>query len=337
MIVLLTGGLGFIGSHTAVVLSNANIKVIIMDNLSNSKIEVLDKIKSISNYPDNIHFLKGDTTKKRDILDVFSQYSQIDAVIHFASLKAVNDSVKMPLLYYKTNINSLINLLEVMEIYNCNKLVFSSSATVYGGGQILPFCESMITGTNITNPYGQTKYIQEQILQDYAKTNEKMSIVILRYFNPVGAHSSGVIGEDPNGIPSNLLPFLLKVVSKKYEILQIFGNNYNTPDGSCIRDFIHVMDVAEGHSSVIAAINKPGIHIYNLGTGKGTSVLELITTFEKVNNIIIPYQISKKREGDVDTSYSDVSKIYDEIGWKSKYSLEDICKDSYHYLLKTQI
>ena len=337
MIVLLTGGLGFIGSHTAVVLSNANIKVIIMDNLSNSKIEVLDKIKSISNYPDNIYFLKGDTTKKRDILDVFSQYSQIDAVIHFASLKAVNDSVKMPLLYYKTNINSLINLLEVMEIYNCNKLVFSSSATVYGGGQISPFCESMITGTNITNPYGQTKYIQEQILQDYAKTNEKMSIVILRYFNPVGAHSSGVIGEDPNGIPSNLLPFLLKVVSKKYEILQIFGNNYNTPDGSCIRDFIHVMDVAEGHSSVIAAINKPGIHIYNLGTGKGTSVLELITTFEKVNNIIIPYQISKKREGDVDTSYSDVSKIYDEIGWKSKYSLEDICKDSYHYLLKTQI
>jgi len=296
MLVFLTGGLGFIGSHTAVVLSNANIKVVIMDNLSNSKIDVLDKIKSISNYPENIYFFKGDTTKKRDILDVFSQYSQIDAVIHFASLKAVNDSIKMPLLYYKTNINSLINLLEVMEIYNCNKLVFSSSATVYGGKQISPFCELMSTGTNITNPYGQTKYMQEQILQDYAKTNEKMSIIILRYFNPVGAHSSGIIGEDPNGVPSNLLPFILKVASKEYEMLQVFGNNYNTPDGSCIRDFIHVMDVADGHSTVITAVNKPGIYIYNLGTGKGTSVLEFITSFEKVNNITIPYQISKKEK-----------------------------------------
>uniref|UniRef100_A0A6C0LBS0 UDP-glucose 4-epimerase n=1 Tax=viral metagenome TaxID=1070528 RepID=A0A6C0LBS0_9ZZZZ len=308
-----------------------------MDNLSNSKIEVLDKIKSISKYPENIFFFKGDTTKKRDILDVFSQYLQIDAVIHFASLKAVNDSIKMPLLYYKTNINSLIHLLEVMEIYNCNKLLFSSSATVYGGQQNSPLCESMITGINITNPYGQTKYMQEQILQDYAKTNEKMSIVILRYFNPVGAHSSGVIGEDPNGIPNNLLPFILKVASKEYEMLQVFGNNYNTPDGSCIRDFIHIMDVAEGHSKVITTVNKPGIHIYNLGTGKGTSVLELITTFEKVNNIIIPYQISKKREGDIDASYSDVSKIYHEIGWRSKYSLEDICKDAYQYLLKRNL
>jgi len=337
MFILLTGGLGFIGSHAALVLSNDNNKVIIMDNLSNSKIEVLDKIKSISKYPENIFFFKGDTTKKRDILDVFSQYLQIDAVIHFASLKAVNDSIKMPLLYYKTNINSLIHLLEVMEIYNCNKLLFSSSATVYGGQQNSPLCESMITGINITNPYGQTKYMQEQILQDYAKTNEKMSIVILRYFNPVGAHSSGVIGEDPNGIPNNLLPFILKVASKEYEMLQVFGNNYNTPDGSCIRDFIHIMDVAEGHSKVITTVNKPGIHIYNLGTGKGTSVLELITTFEKVNNIIIPYQISKKREGDIDASYSDVSKIYHEIGWRSKYSLEDICKDAYQYLLKRNL
>lgn len=336
MRVLLTGGLGFIGSHTAVVLSNMNFEVVIMDNLYNSKIKVLDDIKCLSKNPEKIHFYKGDVNIKTDILTVFTKYRYIDVVIHFASLKSVNDSINLPLLYYKKNVNSIINLLEVMENCDCKKLIFSSSATVYGSNQQSPLNENMLAGTYITNPYGQTKYFQEQILHDYVKINTKINVIILRYFNPVGAHPSGIIGEDPNGTPTNLFPYLLKVVSKKYSMLNIFGDDYNTSDGSCVRDFIHVMDVAEGHSQVILYMNNPGIYVYNLGTGKGTSVLELITTFQDVNNIAIPYKFLPRRDGDVDILFSDVTKIFNEIGWKSKYTLDDICRDGYNFLLKNK-
>lgn len=332
MRILLTGGLGFIGSHTAVVLSNLQFEVIIIDNLLNSSISVLENIKKLSQYPDNIYFFKGDLNNKTELLELFSTYTNIDAVIHFASLKAVNESIRLPLLYYKKNINGLIHLLEVMDVFNCDKIIFSSSATVYGNNDtISALKENSPTGQNITNPYGQTKYFQEQILKDYIFTHPKMSVAILRYFNPVGAHPSGLLGENPKGIPNNLFPYLLKVVSKDYECLHIFGNNYNTPDGTCVRDFIHVMDLAEGHAHVLSHM-KQNVCIYNLGTGKGTSVLELIQTFEKVNNVKIPYVMDNRRTGDIETCYADVSKIYNEIGWKSKYTMEDVCRDGYHYL-----
>jgi UDP-glucose 4-epimerase len=332
MRILLTGGLGFIGSHTAVVLSNLQFEVIIIDNLLNSSISVLENIKKLSQYPDNIYFFKGDLNNKTELLELFSTYTNIDAVIHFASLKAVNESIRLPLLYYKKNINGLIHLLEVMDVFNCDKIIFSSSATVYGNNDtISALKENTPTGQNITNPYGQTKYFQEQILKDYIFTHPKMCVAILRYFNPVGAHPSGLLGENPKGIPNNLFPYLLKVVSKEYECLHIFGNNYNTPDGTCVRDFIHVMDLAEGHAHVLSHM-KQNVSVYNLGTGKGTSVLELIQTFEKVNNVKIPYVMDTRRTGDIETCYADVSKIYNEIGWKSKYTMEDVCRDGYHYL-----
>jgi UDP-glucose 4-epimerase len=332
---LLTGGLGFIGSHTAVVMSNMNYEIVILDNLCNSKIEVLDNIKKLSKNPDKIFFYNGDLLIKSVIIDVFSMYN-ITEVIHFASLKSVNESIKMPLLYYRKNINILINLLEVMSIFSCKKLIFSSSATVYGSQLKSPLNENMLTGSSITNPYGQTKYFQEQILNDYAKNNPSFSIVILRYFNPLGSHPSGLIGENPNDTPNNLFPYLLKVISNDTAYLSIFGNNYNTKDGTCIRDFIHVMDLAEGHSIALEKIKK-GIICYNLGTGKGTSVLELIEIFNKVNNVNIPYKIENKRDGDIDISYADVSKVFNELNWKTKYSIEDICRDGYNYLIQNNL
>jgi UDP-glucose 4-epimerase len=336
MNILVTGGLGFIGSHTIISLleqnDNLNNNIIIIDSLSNSSINTLSNIKSLVKNPEKIIFIEGDVNNKIFLKDVFIKY-KIESIIHFASLKSVSESIKKPLLYYNQNINSLLNLLELMDSYDCNQFIFSSSATVYGSEALSPLKETDQIGSSITNPYGQTKYFQEQILNDYSKINPHKSITILRYFNPAGAHPSGLIGENPNGIPNNLFPYILRVATKEYDKLTIFGNTYNTNDGTCIRDFIHVMDLADGHVASLNT-NKNGLTIYNLGTGQGASVLELLTTFEKVNNIEIPYIIADKRDGDIDIVYADVSKVYNEIGWKTKRNIEVICRDGYHFISK---
>lgn len=266
---------------------------------------------------------------KNDLEHVFENYN-IDFVIHFASLKAIGESVSKPLLYHKTNITMMLNLLEIMQKYNCNKIIFSSSATVYGSSTNVPFDENAITGVNMPSPYGKTKYFQEEILKDVYNANKNMTIVILRYFNPAGAHQSGLIGELPTNMSNNLIPCILKVILKQRSILEIYGDNYDTNDGTCIRDYIHVIDVAEGH--VVTLQCEPGLHIYNLGCGLGTSVLELIKTFKIVNNIIVPYKIVSKREGDIPICYSSAKKIYDDFGWYTKRTLEDICRDSYNFI-----
>ena len=329
MKVILTGGLGFIGSHTSVLLSDNGFTVIIIDNLSNAKIETLERIKKISKNP-NIFFEKGDVTDKNDLAKIFSKHDNIDAVIHFASLKSVNESITYPLIYYNENLNALISVLEVMKKFHCKKLIFSSSATVYGTIDSDSFTEDTQTGKGITNPYGKTKYFQEEILRDYSNADPEMMINILRYFNPVGAHPSGLIGEDPRGIPNNIFPYILKVASGEYDKLSIFGNNYDTEDGTCIRDFIHVMDLAEGHYVTLKNII-PGINTYNLGTGKGTSILQLVNIFEKTNGIKIKYEFADKRLGDVKKSCANVDKIYKELSWKTKYTIEDVCRDGYNY------
>jgi len=332
MKILLTGGLGFIGSHTAYVLNTCNYKVVIVDNLSTSSIKVFNTLQTLCPNPDSLVFYEGNVMDEAFMENVFQKEAP-EAVIHFASLKAVNESIALPLMYYRQNINGLITLLTIMEKYQCNRIVFSSSATVYGK-QTSPIKEDFQVGVGITNPYGQTKYFQECILQDCAKINPKLNVLILRYFNPAGAHPSGLIGEDPKGIPNNLFPFVMRVASREYPKLQIFGNDYNTPDGTCIRDFIHVMDLAEGH---VAALKQelPGCHVYNLGTGKGCSVMELINTFEKVNNMQIPYQFQKRREGDIEEVYSDASKANLELGWETKRTIEDICRDGYRFAMRT--
>jgi UDP-glucose 4-epimerase len=338
MYILLTGGLGFIGSHTAIILSNNGYNVIIFDNLSNSKMNTLDSIKMISNNPNNIYFHQGDVTNKNELSIIFTKYN-IDSVIHFASLKSVNQSIDNPLLYYKQNLNGMIILLEVMKEYNCMKLIFSSSATVYGNmtEKFDTMTEDIMTGVGISNPYGQTKYFIEQILLFHIKANPNMKITILRYFNPVGAHPSGLIGENPNDIPNNIFPYLLNVAIGKYKELSIFGKDYTTPDGTCIRDFIHVMDLAEGHYVAMQHINEnDNMNVYNLGTGIGTSVLELVNTFERVNNIKINYKFSDKRQGDAVKSCANVTKIYKMLGWKTKFTIEDICRDGYNYITRNK-
>ena len=334
MKIILTGGLGFIGSHTAYVLNAYNYNVIIADNLSNSDIEVYHILKKMCKNPKRLSLHIGDITQLEFVAALF-RMNKPDAVIHFASLKTVNESIEQPIMYYRQNINGLLTLLTVMEKYDCNRIVFSSSSTVYGNNQP-PFKEDLQVGLGITNPYGETKYFQECILQDHAKTNNKMNILILRYFNPVGAHSSGLLGENPTGTPGNLFPYIMQVASGKYPVLQIFGDDYNTPDGTCIRDFIHVMDVAEGHAYAMEQ-EKPGCHIYNLGMGKGCSVMELVKTFEKVNNVKIPYQIKDRRKGDLEEVYSDISKAKSELGWETKRTMEDICKDGYRFAMNSTL
>lgn len=326
MKVLVTGGTGYIGSHTVVDLLENNYEVVIVDNLSNSQKEVVEKIKKITNK--TVKFYEIDLCCKDDLKKVFAD-EKIDAVIHFAGFKAVGESVEKPLKYYENNLISTINLLNTMNEFNVKKIIFSSSATVYGNPANVPVYEDFPLST--TNPYGATKLIIENMLKDLYVSDNSFDITILRYFNPVGAHKSGLIGENPNGIPNNLMPYIVKVATGKLPFLNIFGNDYNTVDGTGVRDYIHVCDLSYGH--VLALKNpKLGLKIYNLGTGKGTSVLELVNIFEKVNNVKINKKIVARRPGDVDINYASCDLARKELGFIAKYSIEDMCRDSYNFV-----
>ena len=326
--ILVTGGLGYIGSHTVVELCENKKDVIIIDNLSNSKIDVLDKLKNITKC--DIKFYKGDICDKELLRKVFKE-NKIDSVIHFAGYKAVGESVEKPLLYYRNNIDSTLTLLEVMEEYDCRKIIFSSSATVYGKPASLPIYEDFPLST--TNPYGTTKLFIEQILKDLYTSNNKWDITILRYFNPIGAHQSGLIGEDPNGIPNNLMPYIVKVATGDLPCLNIFGDDYDTIDGTGVRDYIHVVDLARGHVLALTS-QKTGLKIYNLGTGRGTSVLELVNTFEKVNNVKVPRKIVERRPGDIDACFASCDKAKEELGFVAEHTITDMCRDSYNFVKK---
>ena len=331
MKILVTGGCGYIGSHTCVELLNNNHEVIIIDNLSNSKESVTKTIESITKK--KIKFYKGDVCDKELLTEIFTN-NKIDAVIHFAGLKAVGESVEKPLLYYKNNIGSTINLCEVMNKFNCKKIIFSSSATVYGNPKKLPITEDMEVG-NTTNPYGTSKLFIEHILEDLYISDNDWSITLLRYFNPIGAHESGLLGEDPNGIPNNLMPYIVKVACGELPCLSVYGNDYNTKDGTGVRDYIHVVDLARGHVKALNKINdSTGVNIYNLGTGNGYSVLEMINTFEKVNNIKVNYKIVERRPGDIAACYADSTKAYKELGWKAELDLSDMVSSAYNYVKK---
>ena len=332
MKVLVTGGTGYIGSHTAVELLNSDYEIVIIDNFSNSKSDVLDKIKLITNK--DFKFYEGDVCNKDLLRKIFNE-NKIDAVIHFAGYKAVGESVKKPIMYYRNNIDSTLSLIEVMNEFNCKKIVFSSSATVYGNPTTLPIKEDFPLST--TNPYGSTKLMIENILRDLYISDNDWSIALLRYFNPIGAHVSGLIGENPKGIPNNLMPYIVKVANKELDELSIFGNDYNTPDGTGVRDYIHVVDLAKGHIKAIEKILKDkGIDAYNLGTGIGYSVLDLVTTFEKINNIKVPYKITDRRPGDIASCYADSSYALEKLNWKAEKGIEEMCRDSYNFVLNSK-
>lgn len=328
MKILVTGGTGYIGSHTCVELLNSGYDIVVIDNLSNSKIDVVDKIKKITNK--DFKFYEGDCCDKGLLSNIFKE-NDIDAVIHFAGFKAVGESVKLPLKYYKNNLESTINLLEVMNEYGVKKIVFSSSATVYGKPDSLPIRESFPLST--TNPYGSTKLMIEDILRDLYNSDNTWSIAILRYFNPIGAHKSGLIGENPNGIPNNLMPYIIKVATKELETLSIFGNDYDTKDGTGVRDYIHVVDLAKGHIKAIEKVtSETGCDAYNLGTGNGYSVLDIVNTFKRVNNIDVSYKIVDRRPGDIDACYAEPSYAKEKLGWKAELGIEEMCKDAYNYV-----
>jgi UDP-glucose 4-epimerase len=332
--VLITGGLGFIGSHTAIVLLEKGYNVLIVDNCSNTSEENINGLKELSSKLSNNTQLRietDDLLSKESIDSMFSYYN-IHSIIHFAALKSVGESIQQPLLYYQNNITGTLNLLETAIKYKVKNFIFSSSATVYGDS-LPPFEETSTVGHGITNPYGRTKYMMEEILRDVFKSST-MSIILLRYFNPIGAHPSGLLGEIPKGVPNNLFPYLLDVAEKKRMKLHIFGNDYLTNDGTCIRDYIHVMDIAEGHYSafkLLETVPDKLFDIFNLGTGKGTSVLELIHTFEEVNNIEIPYEIVDRRPGDVPISYAFVMKAKELLNWEAQRSLKDMCIDGWNF------
>lgn len=333
MKVLVTGGTGYIGSHTCVLLLEQGYEVVIIDNLVNSKVEVVDKIESITGK--KIKFYEGDVCDKELLTSIFKE-EKIDAVIHFAGLKAVGESVKLPLRYYRNNIDSTLNLCEVMNEFNVKNIIFSSSATVYGTPEELPLKEtSKVGGT--TNPYGSSKLYIENILNDLYIADNDWNITILRYFNPVGAHDSGLLGESPNGIPNNLMPYIVKVACGELECLSIFGDDYETPDGTGIRDYIHVVDLADGHVKALEKMKeKKGISIYNLGTGNGYSVMDMVKTFEKVNKVKVSYKIVARRDGDIAECYADPSKAYEELGWKATRTLSDMVSSAYNYAIKNK-
>lgn len=325
MNILVTGGAGFIGSHTCVALLEAGYEVIVADNLCNSKVDTIDKIKKITNK--EVVFYNIDVTEEKDLDSVFSTHI-IDGIIHFAGLKAVGESVEKPLEYYYNNLVSTMMLCKLCKKYNVKKFVFSSSATVYGDNEI-PFREDMKL-LSTTNPYGETKAMSERILTDIAKADSSLCVTLLRYFNPIGAHESGLIGEDPKGIPNNLMPYITKVAKGELDKLCIFGNDYLTIDGTGVRDYIHVVDLAEGHVAAFKNIT-PGVHVYNLGTGKGTSVLQLVKAFEEANKIKVPYEIVDRRPGDIAECYADVSKAEKELGWIAKKGIIEMCKDAWNF------
>ena len=332
MKVLVTGGLGFIGSHTCVELLNSGYEVVIVDNLSNSSIDVLEKIEEITSKRPKFYDI--DVCDKEEVKKVF-RVNKIDAVIHFAGYKAVGESVREPLKYYRNNLDSTLTLLEVMKEENCHNFVFSSSATVYGNPKELPIKEDFPLST--TNPYGTTKLMIERILADLSKADKEMSIIVLRYFNPIGAHKSGLLGENPRGIPNNLMPYIVRVATKELEMLSVFGNDYDTHDGTGVRDYIHVVDLAKGHIKALEkCVRFKGIEYYNLGTGTGYSVLDLVKTFEEVNNVKVLYKIVDRRPGDIDACYADPGKAYEEIGFKAELGIEDMCRESYNYILKNK-
>lgn len=333
MAILLTGGTGYIGSHTAVELIKKGKEIIIVDNLRNSQIDVIDKIEKITGKRPK--FYKVDILDEEGLNKVFAE-NQIEAVIHFAGLKAVGESVAKPIEYYYNNITGTLVLLQVMRKNGCKTLVFSSSATVYGNPETPKYVETMGRGKT-TNPYGTTKAMIEKILEDTYASDNEWKIAILRYFNPIGAHESGLIGDNPNGIPNNLMPYIQKVAVGELEKLHIFGNDYPTKDGTGVRDYIHVVDVACGHINALEKLNEMsnGLEIYNLGTGVGYSVMDIVNTFEKANNIKIPFVIEARRPGDLAEYYSDPTRAEQELGWKVTKTLEDMCRDSWNYI-KTQ-
>ncbi len=333
MSVLVTGGTGFIGSHTAIQLSQAGEDIVIIDNFSNSKPEVLVKLKTITGK--EVRFYEGDIRDSVVLDKIFSE-NAIEAVIHFAGLKAVGESVEKPLEYYENNIGGTINLLEAMKRRGCKKMIFSSSATVYGNDNPVPFVEDM--STSAINPYGWTKVMIEHILESVCISDPEFSAILLRYFNPIGAHKSGLIGEDPQGIPNNLMPYIMKVAAGELPYLRVYGNDYDTVDGTGVRDFIHVVDLADGHVAALRyARSHTGVEAVNLGTGKGTSVLELVSAVEKVTGIKIPYEITGRRTGDIATCYADVTKAKELFGWEAKRDINEMCEDSARWVLKNKI
>lgn len=328
MNILLTGGAGFIGSHTIVELYNAGHDVVVVDNLCNSKAEVMDKVKEITGRA--VPFYEADVRDKSAMNKIFDE-NKIDAVIHFAGLKAVGESVAKPLEYYENNMGNTFTLIEVMRQHGCKNIIFSSSATVYGDPAIIPITEECPKG-QCTNPYGKTKSMLEDVLSDVQKADPEWNVVLLRYFNPIGAHKSGLIGENPNGIPNNLMPYITQTAIGIREELGVFGNDYDTHDGTGVRDYIHVCDLATGHVAALQAIErKCGLAVYNLGTGHGYSVLDVVNAFEKANGLKVPYSIKPRRLGDVATCYCNPEKAKRELGWEAKYGIEDMCRDSWNF------
>lgn len=331
MKILVTGGTGYIGSHTCVELLKKGHEVVVFDNLYNSQIDVVDKIHEITGK--NIKFYKADMLDKESMRPVFEE-NTFGAVIHFAGLKAVGESVAKPLLYYQNNITGTLNLCELMNEYNCKRIIFSSSATVYGSPKTVPITEDFPLST--TNPYGSTKLMLERILSDFCVPDPEWSVVLLRYFNPIGAHESALLGESPNGIPNNLMPYIMQVAVGRLPELGVFGNDYDTPDGTGVRDYIHVVDLAKGHVNAVDKVtSSTGVNIYNLGTGNGYSVLDIVKAFEEANGVKIPYSIKPRRAGDIATCYADPEKARKELGWEAKYDLKKMCEDSWRFAQKT--
>ena len=329
MSVLVTGGAGYIGSHTAVELLNAGKDIVIIDDFSNSKPEVLENIKKITGK--DFKFYEMDYADREKLEKVFEE-NNIDSVMNFAGFKAVGESTKKPIEYYINNVSGALVLFDTMRKYNVKKFVFSSSATVYGPENPIPYKEDMPVGT-ASSPYGSTKIFIEQILKDIYKADNEWSVALLRYFNPIGSHESGLLGEEPQGIPNNLMPYIVRVACDQLKELSVFGGDYDTPDGTCIRDYLHVVDLAKGHIKALDKLNEGnGVYIYNLGTGVGYSVLDVVNTFMKATGKDVPYKITERRAGDLPAFYADATKAEKELGWKAEKSLEDMCRDSWHYI-----